>query len=227
VDKVEQSPDDMNAIEKAYSDADFSNLVAPFIDKGKIDTTKFFDQTGIELSSNDPEDLFKWVRKLQTMQDFAKNYPQMAKLFDVQERRTGAANQMSIRDRKTVESYFELKKQDRATVDKALLYGDNQNVLLNNETLETKFKLSESMRKGYWAIRKVLDEKLQYILGQMVSDGLTERKGTAAEKEIVDVPAVVKAINDRNKARSKRDTNLANLNKKLSGKLSDLGLLPA
>ena len=227
VDRVELNPNDQEAIEEAYGKATFKAMLKPFIRKGKIDTARFEKQTGIKLSSNDPKDLYRWVRKLQTMQDFAKNYPEMAALFDVQERRTGMSNQLSIKDRKTVEPYFTLAGKTRKKVDKALLYGDRRHILISNDNLESKFNLDEDERKGYWAIRKALDDKLQYILGQMVTDALSGRKGTKAEEEIVDVSEVVKAINTRNKARSSKEVNVSTLDKRLAGKLSDLGLLPA
>ena len=185
---------------------------------GKIDLSRVFEETGIELPTSDPDDLNKFTRRFQTMVDLAHDHWEMDNLLENQIARNGDANQMSIRDRETTKPYFELPAKSRKKVDFALLEGDRENKFFSNATLSgERFGLSDEERFAFWRIRKVLKQKLDHIMGNIITD---IGEGALTEFEVVEVRRIV---NRRNTALSSGTTEDA-ANAKMATSLNELGL---
>lgn len=145
------------------------NIFKPFLSgENKINTRRFFKKTGIQLPTSDPKDLHKGVRYLQTMQDLAKNYPNMRRLLDAEIQRKSYANQQSVKDRNTTEPYFSLSKKSKERVNQALLAGDQGLKEFDDAHLKKEFNLNDNEVEAYKAIRTVLDEKLDILVRQMI-----------------------------------------------------------
>lgn len=162
--------------------------VGQFVKGGVINAGQFFKKTNIQLPTNDPDDVRKGIRWVQTMQDLARNYPKAKKAFDVEIKRVSNTNQMSVHDRETTDAYFTLTPEAKKLVNQTLIAGDIDGEVFDEETLKSRFKLSDSEIKGYESVREALDEKMDILIEQMLSDVVDEGESVT--------PEMVKAVKE-------------------------------
>ena len=195
---VENNPNDEAAAEKAFTMNTLETFFARFMRTGKdgkrqFDSERFFSDTGIELTINDPKDLYPYVRWFQTMSDLARNYPEMKMLFDAQQESISEIHQATINDRKASAAYYDLPREKRNGLNMVFEKGDARNRVYSNKEL-TDMGMDEDQIKGYWAIRKLLDKKLVLIARRIISDVLG--KNTDPETISALVTAIWKRNND-------------------------------
>lgn len=175
------------AYEPEVDEKDFKKSTSKFVQKAKLNKRAFFNKTNIELPSNDPKDLIKGFRWIQTMQDLAKNFPNMKRLFDVEKQRVSDSNFASVRDRETTEAYFTLNKESTERVNKALLEGDENSVVYSEKELKENFGLNEDEIAGYMAVRKALEEKLDEHVARILADVIDTQRTPITPELIKDV----------------------------------------
>ena len=169
--KVEDNPDDIQAIDEVYKLRPWEDFILRYVMKdGRFNDQKFFDETGIVMRTKDHKDLSKWLRRLTTMQDLARNHPEMQALFETQKERVAHANQLSVKDGHETKAYFSLPKESAAKVNKALDWSDAKNRRISNKDLKEKWGLNEAEVKAYWAVRENLDKKRDFIVEKMLAD---------------------------------------------------------
>lgn len=213
--EAEKNPTNLEIAEKPFTDnpIDFSK----YIDRnGNFDAAEFEKDTGITIGKKQRakahKDLYRYIRWFQTMQDFSKNYTPMRALLEAWTKKVGAVNKMCLRDRQLTEDYFTLPKNSIDKVNKALVDGDLEGRIIPNNELESKYNLNEDEKKGYWAVRKVLDEKLailidrfcQAVLGKNYNEEFTE------------------AIRQRNKRLARKDIDKKKINEEFEKKLNEI-----
>lgn len=202
--KAEQDPMDVDNNAKVFQSNLLGMIKSRFVKKnGDLDTDKIQKlDGGLKWKIKRPDDLYKVVRRFQTMQDLANTYPEMARFLDIDLQRKADTNQMTNADREIVEAYYGLKrkrginaKRRRQKVADAIWYGDEENKILSNTILKDKFNLDNEERSAYWAVRKVFNNKLDLITKMWIGD-VTEIKSA------VDVNLIFEAIKKRNTART-------------------------
>jgi predicted double-glycine peptidase len=210
-----------NKLEKeVYSDETFYAFVDKYITgPGKLDTKRLQSDIGIVIEGepNNPDDLKKWYRELYVMADMEKRYPKMKKLFDIDNQQRANNNLDNINDGEDTKPYFESGQESRDKIDKALVASDNQNAVIPNDQLASKYGLNENERKGYWSMIKKLDDKLKFIVQHDITTLLKQDTP-------VDIEAVVKAIWTYKRARFEGAVGKAHGKDLLRQKLTALGL---
>ena len=184
-------PDNPNISLSAVADriADAARSVT-----GTLSAAKFHRNYGIKLPVKYTKDLKKGFRHVQTMQDLARNYPEMKRLLDKQLKRESETSQMSAHDRETTDSYFTLDKKSRKKVNRALLDGDRGFLVFDDKVLKDLYGLNPDETAAYKAVRSVLDEKLDMLLEPMVDHALVETELTPDDKKAL--IAEIKASKD-------------------------------
>lgn len=166
-----------------------------FVQNAKLNQRAFFNKTSIDLPSNDPKDLIKGIRWLQTMQDMAKNFPGMKRLFDVEKKRVANSNAASVRDRETTDAYFTMDKASTERVNAALFAGDENSEVYSDKQLKEEFGLNADEISGYKAVRKALEEKLDDHVARILADVIDTQR----------TPITPELINDVKKAKSEEE----------------------
>jgi hypothetical protein len=159
---------------------DVQSAVEPFVKGKTLNVKSYFNRTGIQLPTSNPQDLYKNVRRIQTMQDMARNYPNMKRLFDTETKRVSDANQRSVKDKEATDPYFTLGPESRLKINKTLLDGDQRQTVFIDAQLRER-GLSPEEIKGYQAIRNILDEKLNILVSQMIGHVLNEDQALTAD----------------------------------------------
>jgi hypothetical protein len=219
---VETDPANPYGIDQTYSKNTVQTFLKPYTRKGKLDLQRLAEDTDITLSTNNPKDIYKATSLIQTMQDYAHNYPELKRLLNVEQERAATSHQLNMQDRQVTNPYFELTKSrsGRHTlkkVNKALIYGDKINRYISNNDLRRRFGLNEDGIKAYWSIRKVLDNKLQMILRQMIGGIVGKRS------EKIDIEAAIKALRGRNQNIVRKTAKRKILADQLKVSLEELG----
>jgi hypothetical protein len=216
--RLDRNPDDQEAARLLFSGNTIPTFFRRFADeRGRFRPEEFYRRTGIHLNVSDPKDLIRGVRRIQTMQDLAKNHPIMRELLDAQIEGEGKANQLSIEDRRVMEPYFTLKNKSVARVNAVLFELDAAQHLAGNEELKRR-GLSEDEIKGFWAVRKGLDDKMyDVILPGALRDGLSPEAGQHA-----DMTEITAAIRTRTRALSKRDADKGKIDELFQKKIEAL-----
>ncbi len=186
-DKVTAKPITESTVEKGSK---------KFISGDKLNQTKFFNRTGIQLPTSDPKDLYRGVQWIQTMQDLARNYPNLKRLFNVQITRTAEASRDSIHDRELTEAYFKLKRKSKKRVNRSLFEGEDAFKIWTESQLRDQFGLTLAEIEGYKSVRNALDEKLSALVWDMLSHATD----IPVTDEMVDA---VKATRDKDKVTKK------------------------
>ena len=173
-------PDNPNISLSAVADriADSARSVT-----GTLSAAKFHRNYGIKLPVKYTKDLKKGFRHVQTMQDLARNYPEMKRLLDKQLKRESETSRMSAHDRETTDPYFLLDKKSRKRVNRALLDGDRGFLVFDDKVLKDLYNLNPYETVAYKAVRNVLDEKLDMLLEPMVDHALVETELTPDDKK--------------------------------------------
>ena len=148
-------------------------LVDYMLKGDKIDNEKLFRQTALKMPSNDPKDLYKGIRWVQTMFDLARNYPELKKLLDVQTQRVARSHSLTSADKETTVPYYSLNKKSRANVNEAILKGDEYGETYTDTQLKDEFGLNDAEINGYKSIRKVLDDKFDDFIKSMLSNAVS------------------------------------------------------
>ena len=136
------------ALPLSYSIADVAGRVSDAARSvtGTLSAAKFHRNYGIKLPVKYTKDLKKGFRHVQTMQDLARNYPEMKRLLDKQLKRESETSQMSAHDRETTDPYFVLDKKSKKKVNRALLDGDRGFLVFDDKILKDLYNLNPLMK---------------------------------------------------------------------------------
>ncbi len=230
--KAEKDPSDLQAIKESFKVSSVKTFTERYLKPSGIDYEKFIRETGLIMTSRDPDDLNKYFRRIQTTTDIAERFESARSLLDVQINRQGRTNTMALELRKMTEGYFTLPTKQMEKVDLALAHGDRIGKYLKVDTLRNKFQLSPEEITGYFSMRKTMDYVLEFIMEQKMGDAFGHGRFEASEKDPQPLSAadIIKAIKNRNNTLSRKHEGKTqaqvkeSANDTLKGKLIEMGL---
>lgn len=170
----------MRKVSRDKSQDTLSAMVKPKDESAKAtgkriieDLKSIFAKSDIVLPSNNT-DITKGYHWIQTETDMAKNNDKFRKVYEVQQQYEAIATQKTAEDREMTKPYYDLDKEQRKPVNRALLFEDDNRTELKTSELKNKFGLDEKQIAGHQAIRGLYKKKLREVVRDMLKAAFSD-----------------------------------------------------